>query len=130
MVVEAFNETRSRLADIVQWVCIQEQHSSGGMHYHMVVKLSHPRRWFHVRNCLDDNHSIQVNFSAVHSNYYCACRSTIEEDRKYVKSVNQSELVNSATPRTQEASLTTADCSATEKSQQNGRHLVSVFLSK
>ena len=32
MVVEAFNKTRSRLADIVQWVCIQEQHSPGGMH--------------------------------------------------------------------------------------------------
>ena len=42
-VVEAFNETRSGLADIVQWVCSQEQHSSGGTHYHMALKLSHPR---------------------------------------------------------------------------------------
>ena len=58
-VVEAFNETRSGVADIVQWVCSQEQHSSGGMHYHMaVMKLSHPCRWLHVRNYLNDNHSI------------------------------------------------------------------------
>ena len=41
-VVEAFNETRSGLADIVQWVCSQEQHSSGGMHYQMAVKLFTP----------------------------------------------------------------------------------------
>ena len=41
-VVEAFDETRSGLADIVQWVCSQERHSSGGTHYHMVAskKLS------------------------------------------------------------------------------------------
>ena len=40
-VVQAFDETRSGLTDIVQWVCSQERHSSGGTHYHMAVKLLH-----------------------------------------------------------------------------------------
>ena len=77
--MEAFDETRSGLADIVQWVFSQERHSSGGTHYHMAVKLSHARRWLRVRNYLDDNHSIQVNFSSVHSNYYSAWRYTTKE---------------------------------------------------
>ena len=68
-VVQAFDETRSGLADIVQWVCSQERHSSGGTYYHMAVKLSHARRWLRIRNYLKDNHSIQVNFLSVHSNY-------------------------------------------------------------
>lgn len=128
MVVQTFNETRSGLADIVRWVCSQEQHSSEGMHYHMAVKLSHLHQRFCVRNYLDDNHSIQVNFSTVHSNYYCPCRSTTEEDRKYVQSVNQLELVNSVPPGTQEASLTTADCSATKRKANKTEGTLSQYL--
>ena len=120
-VVEAFNETRSGLADIVQWVCSQEQHSSGGTHYHMALKLSHPRRWLRVRNYLDDNHSIQVNFSSVHSNYYSAWRYTTKEDPEYVQSMNHPDLVNSAPPRTQEASLTTTERGGTKRKAKKTR---------
>ena len=130
-VVEAFDETRSGLADIVQWVCSQERHSSGGRHYHMAVKLSHARRWLRLRNYLDDNHSIQVNFSFFRSNYYSAWRYTTKEDPEYVQSVNHLDLVNSAPPRTQEASLTTTERVVERREQprkpEKGRHPVSVF---
>ena len=43
IVIEAFRGTRSGLAEIVQWVCSHEKHTSGGTHYHMAVKLLHPR---------------------------------------------------------------------------------------
>ena len=120
-VVRAFDETRSGLADIVQWVCSQERHSSGGTHYHMAVKLSHARRWLRVRNYLDDNHSIQVNFSSVHSNYYSAWRYTTKEDSEYVQSVNHPDLVNSAPPRTQEASVTTTERGGTKRTAKKTR---------
>ena len=119
--MQAFDETRSGLADIVQWVCSQERHSSGGTHYHMAVKLSHARRWLRVRNYLDDNHSIQVNFSSVHSNYYTAWRYTTKEDSEYVQSVNHPELVNSAPPRTQEASVTTTERGGTKRTAKKTR---------
>ena len=81
----------------------------------MAVKVSHARRWLRLRNYLDDDHSIQVNFSSVHSNYYRASRYTTKEDPEYVQSVNHPDLVNSAPPRTQEASLTTTERGETKR---------------
>ena len=101
--------------------CSQERHSSGGTHYHMPVKLSHARRWLRVRNCGDDNHSIRVNFSSVPSNYYSAWRYTTKEDPEYVQSVIIRILVNSAPPRTQEASLTTTERGGTKRAAKKTR---------
>ena len=68
-VLAAFSATKSGMSDVLHWVCSQGTHSSGGRHYHMSVKLSHPRRWLRVRHYLDEKHGIQVNFSGNHSNY-------------------------------------------------------------
>ena len=54
--------------EIVQWVCSQEQHRDGGIHYHMAVKLNARRRWLKIRKYLDERHGVKVNFSARHSN--------------------------------------------------------------
>ena len=44
-VLATFSATKSRMSDVLHWVCGQETHSSGSRHYPMSVKLSHPRRW-------------------------------------------------------------------------------------
>ena len=43
--------------EIVQWVCSQERHRDGGIHYHMAVKLNARRRWLKIRNYLDERQS-------------------------------------------------------------------------
>ena len=48
IVVEAF-ENSDPGAKPVHWVCSQEEHQNGGIHYHMAVKLSRRRRWKKVR---------------------------------------------------------------------------------
>ena len=41
-VIASFPGTPSR---IVQWVCFQEKHRNGGLHYHMAIKLDRCQRW-------------------------------------------------------------------------------------
>ena len=93
----------------MQWVCSREEHSAGGTHYHMAVKLSHARRWLRVRNYLDDNYGIQVNFSANHPNYYSAWKYTTKEDSEYFESPSHPDLANSRSPQTSQASQAKVD---------------------
>ena len=48
--------------EIVQWVCSQERHRDGGIHYHMAVKLSAQQRWLKIRNYLDERHCQESEF--------------------------------------------------------------------
>ena len=61
-----------------------------------------------------------MNFSSVHSNY-SAWRYTTKEDPWYVQSVNHPDLVNSAPPETQEASLTTTERGGTKRTAKKTR---------
>ena len=79
-------------SEISHWVCSQEQHSSGGVHYHMAVKLTSLRRWVKVRNYLQEQHGVKVNFSNEHCNYYSAWNYTVKEDSCYLKSANHPDL--------------------------------------
>ena len=40
-----------------------ESHADGGLHYHVAVKLSGRRRWLRVRNYIDQEYGVQVNFN-------------------------------------------------------------------
>ena len=75
IVLDAFNNS-----SVVYWVCSQEPHANGGVHYHMAVKLERRRRWLHVRNYIDREYGIKVNFSGRHENYYTAWAYTTKED--------------------------------------------------
>ena len=92
--------------EIVQWVCSQERHRDGGIHYHMAVKLNARRRWLKIRNYLDEPHRVKVNFSARHSNYYSACQYTTKEDESYLQSDNHPDLTNTPAPNTSRATET------------------------
>ena len=49
---------------IVQWVCSQERHRDGDIHYHMAVKLNARRRWLKIHNYLGERHRVKMHFSA------------------------------------------------------------------
>ena len=89
--------------EILQWVCSQERHRDGAIHYHMAVKLNARRRWLKIRNYLDERHRVKVNFSARHSNYYSACQYTTKEDESYLQSDNHPDLTNTPAPNTSRA---------------------------
>ena len=55
---------------IVRWVCSQERHRDGDIHYHMAVKLNARRRWLKIHNYLDERQRVKMHLSAHHSNYY------------------------------------------------------------
>lgn len=104
IVLDAFEnsdpETQSR---VVQWVCSEESHKNGGIHYHMAVKLDRYRRWLKVRNYVDTKHGIKLHFSSVHANYYSAWKYATKEDKQYFQSPDHPDL---KPPKTQKASET------------------------
>ena len=104
IVLDSFaNSDPCTRSEVSHWVCSQEQHSSGGVHYHMAVKLASLRRWVKVRNYLQEQHGIKVNFSNKHCNYYSAWNYTVKEDSCYLKSANHPDLED---PHTTGASST------------------------
>lgn len=101
LIVGAFNICG---IDIVNWVCSKENHTEGGFHYHMAVKLSQRRRWLSVRNWLQERYHVRVNFSNNHNNYFSAWQYTTKEDREFIQSENHPDLTNAEPPRTAQAS--------------------------
>ena len=46
IVLDSFqNADPQSQSQVVQWVCSEESHKEGGIHYHMAVKLDRNRRW-------------------------------------------------------------------------------------
>ena len=68
----------------------------------MAVKLSSRRRWLNVRDYIEKEVNLKVNFSGHHVNYFSAFKYTIIEDRDYVLSPNHADLTNAL--KTQQAS--------------------------
>ena len=101
LIVYAFKEcSRSK---ILQWVSSEEMHQDGGKHFHMAMKLERKTPWLAVRNFLDDNHGIKVNFSDAHTNYFSAYNYVVKEDSVYLLSKNHPDLTNASAPRTTNA---------------------------
>ena len=54
---------------IVQhWICAKEKHKNGGVHYHVALKLTGPKCWKSVKECISLKEGIVVNFSDNHGN--------------------------------------------------------------
>ena len=71
----------------------------------MAVKLDKKTRWLAVRNFIDSQHGIKVNFSDKHENYFTAYTYVVKEDADYVLSENHPDLANATArpPRTTNA---------------------------
>ena len=97
-VLNAFQNTP---AQTVQWVCAQEQHEDGGIHFHMAIKLDRVQRWLRVKQRLQEEYDIIVHFSSAHVNYYSAWLYCTKEDAEFLSSPDHPVLENA--PNTQEA---------------------------
>ena len=94
----------SNLREVLQWVCAQETHLDGALHYHMAVKLHQRRRWLQVRIFWEQENGIRVHFSSTHCNYYSACKYVTKEDVAFFQSEGHPDLANALPPRTAQAS--------------------------
>ena len=95
---------------VLQWVVSLEGHAdsdvsssdvSNNYHHHMAIKLSKRARWLQVRNFLDENYGIQVNFSDKHNTYYSAYRYVTKEDSEALHSPSHPDLRDA--PKTEKA---------------------------
>lgn len=99
-VVEAFNSGNAR-AKVDYWVCAREPHElTTGFHYHMAVRMSHPKRWNMVKRLLVENHGIVVNFSTTHNMYYYAYRYVTKTDSDFIRSDGHPPLETIGSPKT------------------------------
>lgn len=101
-VLEAFAPTP---ATPLRWVCGKEDHQDGNYHYHMAIKLDRTQRWLAVKNRINDNYGIVVNFSGHHSNYFSAWTYATKEDENAIQSANHPDLTDGP-PHTANASRT------------------------
>ena len=105
IVVEAFQLRQvSNESTVQQWACCLELHQTGGIHFHMAIKLRRPRRWLSVRQFIHTRYGINVHFSNRHVNYYTAWSYVIKEDNDVVMSSNHPDLWNTPPPATTAAS--------------------------
>lgn len=102
MVLEAF--TTQTTAKPLHWVCSQEAHRDGGIHYHMAIKLNKVCRWLKTRKYLASERSIQVHFSDRHHDYYSAWTYVTKEDGDALQSPGHPDLEAGNVPRTSRAS--------------------------
>ena len=128
LVVDSFyNADPLTRCEIVQWVCSQEQHRDGGIHYYMAVKLNARRRWLKIRNYFDERHGVKVNFSPRHSNYYSAWQYTTKEDESYLQSDNHPDLINTLAPKTSRATETHTRLANVRRKRKKSWQLLSVY---
>ena len=103
------------------WVCSQEPHANGGVHYHMAVKLEKRRRWLYMCNYIDREYGIKVNFSGRHKNYYTAWAYTTKEDMSAFQSENHPDLGRIGAP------ITSSVCSVNRAGSRRKRKALSIF---
>ena len=87
---------------IDQWACGCEKHKSGGLHFHLALKLKKMRRWKKIKESITEKHGIVVNFQSFHTNYYDAYQYVTKEDLDYQTSEGHPMMANS--PQTKFAS--------------------------
>ena len=73
IILNAFSQGTST-SQVEQWATCIENHADGGKHYHMIMKLSKPRRWKPVFEQIRRSESIVVNFSSKNIGYLAGYR--------------------------------------------------------
>ena len=126
---------------VLHWVVCLEAHITSNSdsaremneyHFHMAVKLGKRARWLRVRNYLDDNFGIKVNFSDRHNSYYSAYRYVTKEDTEAVHSPGHPDLSDNSVPPRTESAITSRKRKAKRRSSgqnktQGKRQRLSVY---
>ena len=100
-VVAYFNERSTTKACVEHWACSLEVHkNTSGVHNHLCVKLSGPKRWKSVKDNMMQNHGVVLNFSDGHDNYYTAYKYVTKEDPEVYLSPGHPNLAAIGPPRT------------------------------
>ena len=99
-VVSAFNHGTGKV-QVEHWACCLEEHpNNGGMHYHLCMKLSGPKRWKAVKEKNCSEHGIVLNFSDKHDTYYYAYKYVCKADKDVLLSQNHPNLAEIGSPAT------------------------------
>ena len=77
-----------------------EQHKNGSYHFHMAVLLERAQKWIRVKQCIQKEHDIVINFPD-HPGYYSTYRYVVKEDQAVLKSSNNPTIA--VQPRTASA---------------------------
>lgn len=99
IVKDAFNASNGKVK-VQHWACSMEDHKEGGKHYHACLKLSGPKRWKTVKESIQKEHKIVLNFSDHHDNYYSAYKYVSKSDVHVYHSKHHPDLENVSSPRT------------------------------
>jgi len=99
-VSEAFNSGSGKVG-VHYWACSQENHNvNNGVHYHMSVKLTGPKRWSGVKRLMTDRYGVVLHFSESHDNYYSAYRYITKSDGDVFHSEKHPNLKEIGSPQT------------------------------
>ena len=77
-----------------------EPHKTTGQHYHVLLKLSGPKRWMSVKDYITKTHGIVVNFLDKNDHYYSAYEYVCKCDADVFHSEGHPDLKDVAPPRT------------------------------
>ena len=111
---------RSSEIKVMHWACSRESHQDGGHHYHMAVKLDQGRRWLRVKQRLEAEHNMTVNFSSTHVNYYTAYKYVVKEDDNALHSPGHPDL-GDCSPKSTAASRKRAATSTSKCTTKKGK---------
>ena len=87
---------------VQHWVCSLEEHQNGRNHYHIVLKLTGPKRWKSVKEKITSSERIMVNFLDQHDNYHSPYRYIFKEDTSVHYSKHHPKLSKYILPTNQE----------------------------
>ena len=124
VVKEAFTSSSGK-SQPLHWSCARENHTNGGVHYHMALKLSSPKRWLHCNNEIYNKYKIVIHFSE-HENYDSAFRYINKYDTEIYLSSERPNLQKIDTPNTKHCHKTYAR----RRSEASGSSNVSNTKSK
>lgn len=116
-VLHAIDSTPARP---IHWICSEERHRDGCIHYHMAIKLDRQQRWLAIRDEIQASDNIRVNFSDTHCNYYSAWVYATKEDDQPLTSPDHPDLTNGP-PRTMAASRARTERQPKAKKQKVAR---------
>lgn len=111
----------------MHWACSRESHQDGGHHYHMSVKLDQGRRWLRVKQTLEAENNIIVNFSSSHVNYYTAYKYVVKEDDNALHSPGHPDLGDCSPKSTAASRKRTKSSTAQSSSKGKKKKRLSAF---
>ena len=97
MVARHFNAGKAK-AKVEYFACALEKHQDGHPHYHVALKLTGPKKWLRVKQSIQADEGIVVNFGDKHDDYVMAFRYVCKEDPNPYLSDNHTPLDLIRTP--------------------------------